>query len=399
MITLRDVTKRYGEVAAVDRVSFEVPAGEVCVLIGPSGCGKTTTLRMINRLIEPTSGTIEIDGLDVMSGRPEELRRHIGYVIQSVGLFPHLTVAENVATVPKLLGWERRRYEPRVLALLDIVGLPPGEYAEKYPRQLSGGQAQRVGVARALAADPPLLLMDEPFGAVDPLTRERLQAEFLRIQRELRKTVVFVTHDVDEAIKLADRIALMRAGHLEQYDTPEALLDHPASKFVHDFMGSDRALKRLGRARVADAMHTDIARTTDGARGVAAGACAGARFVYLTDEQGVLEGWVDCRVLAAGTPPEAAGTMVDWREAAVHPDTTLKDALSRMLGFGFRNVAVVDAGGRLVGEVSLGAIEATMSSADTHITNLEEGEVFGEIPDDSPDDSPDTLQAPEADRS
>ncbi|MBE0416776.1 MAG: ABC transporter ATP-binding protein [Coriobacteriia bacterium] len=383
MITLRDVTKRYGEVTAVDGVSFEVPSGEVCVLIGPSGCGKTTTLRMINRLIEPTSGSIEIDGQDVMSVRPEELRRHIGYVIQSVGLFPHLTVAENVATVPKLLGWERRRYEPKVRELLGIVGLPPAEYADKYPRQLSGGQAQRVGVARALVADPPLLLMDEPFGAVDPLTRERLQAEFVRIQRELKKTVIFVTHDVDEAIKLADRIALMRSGNLEQYDTPETLLDHPASKFVHDFMGSDRALKRLGRARVANVMRT-VESTTGGARSVVAEACGGSRFVYLTDERGVLEGWVDCKVLDAGTPPEEAGTTVDWHEAAVHPETTLKDALSRMLGFGFRNVAVVDADGRLVGEVSLAAIEGTMADADTHIANLEEGEVLGAIPEESP---------------
>ncbi|MFU8891654.1 MAG: ATP-binding cassette domain-containing protein, partial [Anaerosomatales bacterium] len=295
--------------------------------------------------------------------------------------FPHLTVAENVATVPKLLGWERRRYEPKALELLEIVGLPPAEYADKYPRQLSGGQAQRVGVARALAADPPLLLMDEPFGAVDPLTRERLQAEFARIQRELRKTVIFVTHDVDEAIKLADRIALMRAGRLEQYDTPETLLDHPASKFVHDFMGSDRALKRLGRARVADVMRTDVESTTDGTRAIPREACTDSRFVYLTDESGVLEGWVDCRVLDAGTPPEEAGTPVDWREAAVHPETTLKDALSRMLGFGFRNVAVVDAGGRLVGEVSLAAIEATMADADTHIANLEVGEVLGALPD------------------
>jgi len=372
VIALRDVTKRYGETTAVDRVSFEVPAGEVCVLIGPSGCGKTTTLRMINRLIEPTSGTIEIDGRDVMSVRPEELRRHIGYVIQSVGLFPHLTVAENVATVPKLLGWEKRRYEPRVRELLEIVGLPPAEYAEAYPRQLSGGQAQRVGVARALAADPPLLLMDEPFGAVDPLTRERLQAQFARIQRELRKTVIFVTHDVDEAIKLGDRIALMRSGRLEQYDTPETLLDHPASKFVHDFMGADRALKRLGRARVDQVMRTEVESTTDGTRGVRAESCAGSRFVYLTDEAGVLEGWVDCRVLDAGTPPDQAGTWVDWREAAVHPDTTLRDALSRMLGMGFRNVAVVDQDGRLLGEVSLAHIESAMTGGDAHIARLPE---------------------------
>ncbi len=380
MIVLRDVVKRYGEVTAVDRVTLEVASGEVCVLIGPSGCGKTTTLRMINRLIEPTSGTIEVDGRDVMSVRPEQLRRHIGYVIQSVGLFPHLTVAENIATVPKLLGWERRRWEPRVHELLGVVGLEPGKYADAYPRQLSGGQAQRVGVARALAADPPVLLMDEPFGAVDPLTRERLQAEFERIQRELKKTVVFVTHDVDEAIRLGDRIALMREGRLEQYDAPEVLLDHPSSKFVHDFVGADRALKRLGRARVVDVMSTDIEVTTRGAEGVDPTPCRGARFVYLIDTAGRLEGWVDRRVLDAGTTPEDAGTLVDWREAAVHPDTTLKDALSRMLGMGFRNVAVVDEAGRLLGEVSLAAIENTMSASDAHVSNLAEGDVFGTPP-------------------
>ncbi len=380
MIVLRDVVKRYGKVTAVDRVTLEVASGEVCVLIGPSGCGKTTTLRMINRLIEPTSGTIEVDGRDVMSVRPEQLRRHIGYVIQSVGLFPHLTVAENIATVPKLLGWERRRWEPRVRELLGVVGLEPGKYADTYPRQLSGGQAQRVGVARALAADPPVLLMDEAFGAVDPLTRERLQAEFERIQHELKKTVVFVTHDVDEAIRLGDRIALMREGRLEQYDAPEVLLDHPASKFVHDFVGADRALKRLGRARVADVMSTDIESTIRGAEGVDPTSCRGARFVYLIDAAGRLEGWVDCRVLDAGTTPEHAGTLVDWREAAVHPDTTLKDALSRMLGMGFRNVAVVDEIGRLLGEVSLAAIENTMSGSDAHVSNLAEGDVLGASP-------------------
>ena len=231
------------------------------MLIGPSGCGKTTTLRMINRLIEPTLGQHpRRRAATPPSFKPEELRRHIGYVIQSVGLFPHLTVAENVATVPALLGWEpARTAHARTSELLELVGLPPHAYGGKYPRQLSGGEAQRVGVARALAADPPVLLMDEPFGAVDPLARDRLQGEFARIQRELRKTVVFVTHDVDEAIRLADRIALMRAGRLEQYDTPEALLDTPANKFVHDFIGADAALKRLGRIRVADVMRSDPA--------------------------------------------------------------------------------------------------------------------------------------------
>ncbi len=381
MIVLRDVVKRYGDVTAVDHIDLEVAEGEVCVLIGPSGCGKTTTLRMINRLIEPTSGSIEVAGRDIMRGRPEELRRHIGYVIQSVGLFPHLTVAENIATVPRLLGWERRRIGPRVRELLGTVGLPAEEYADKYPRQLSGGQAQRVGVARALAADPPVLLMDEPFGAVDPLTRERLQAAFERIQREVRKTVVFVTHDVDEAIRLGDRIALMRDGRIEQYGAPEALLDHPASKFVHDFVGADRALKRLGRARVGDVMTSDVAVIRGGVRRVDPAACAGTRFIYLTGEQGELEGWVDCRVLDAGTAPADAGTRVDWREAAVHPDTTLKEALSRMLGMGFRDVAVVDERGVLLGEVSLAAIERTMSASDAHVSNLGAGEVLGAPPD------------------
>ncbi len=367
MIRLTDVTKSYGDTVAVDGVSLEVPTGEVCVLIGPSGCGKTTTLRMINRLIEPSGGTIEVDGVDIMSQRPEELRRHIGYVIQSVGLFPHLTVADNIATVPKLLGWKDDRIKPRIGELLELVGLSPDEYAEKYPRQLSGGEAQRIGVARALAADPPVLLMDEPFGAVDPLNRDRLQMEFARIQRELRKTVIFVTHDVDEAIRLADHIALMRDGQLQQYDTPEALLDHPANKFVHDFMGADRALKRLGRVSTGEAMRTDIeiARLDD-AGDLDRGACGAERFVYLVDTQGTLRGWVDCLDLDEGRPVEEAVTEIDWRVASVGPDVSLKEALSTMIGLGFRSVAVTDAG-RLVGEVTLSSIEATMTGADSYV--------------------------------
>lgn len=370
MIRLENVTKRYGDASAVDGVSLEVPAGEVCVLIGPSGCGKTTTLRMINRLIEPTSGTIEVDGRDIMSVRPEELRRHIGYVIQSVGLFPHLSVADNIATVPRLLGWKDERIKPRIGELLELVGLSPDEYADKYPRQLSGGEAQRIGVARALAADPPLLLMDEPFGAVDPLNRDHLQGEFARIQRELRKTVIFVTHDVDEAIRLADRIALMRDGTLEQYDTPEALLDHPANKFVHDFMGADRALKRLGRVMVGDAMRTDIeiARVRD-AGDIDRDACGDERFVYLVDATGVLRGWVDCHDLDAGHSIEDAVTEIDWREASVAPDVSLKDALSTMIGLGFRSIPVTE-GGRLLGSITLSGIEATMTASDSHITQL-----------------------------
>ncbi len=220
MIRLEHVTRYYGGTLAVDDLSLEVVTGEVCIVIGPSGCGKTTTLRMINRLIEPTSGRIFIDGQDVSRIKPERLRQSIGYAIQSVGLFPHMTVAANIAVVPELLHWEKSRTARRVAELLILVGLEPAEYSPKYPHQLSGGEAQRVGVARALAADPPILLMDEPFGAVDPLTREKLQAEFARIQQALQKTVIFVTHDLDEAVRLADRIAIMESGRLVQYDTP-----------------------------------------------------------------------------------------------------------------------------------------------------------------------------------
>ena len=252
MILLEHVTKYYGDSTAVNDLSLEVGAGEVCVLIGPSGCGKTTTLRMINRLIEPTSGRIIVNGRDTSQTRPEQLRRSIGYAIQSVGLFPHMTVAANIATVPELLHWDKSQISRRIEELLNLVNLDPAEYAPKYPGQLSGGEAQRIGVARALAADPPNLLMDEPFGAVDPLTREKLQAQFIRIQQELKKTVILVTHDLDEAIRLADRIAIMNSGKLVQYDTPEVVLSKPADKFVHDFVGTDRALKRLSRISIKD---------------------------------------------------------------------------------------------------------------------------------------------------
>jgi osmoprotectant transport system ATP-binding protein len=367
MITLEHVTKRYGDHVAVDDLSLEVADGDVAVLIGPSGCGKTTTLRMLNRLIEPTSGRILIDGTDATSLKPEELRRHVGYAIQSVGLFPHLTVAENIAIVPKLLGWKQPRIAARSKELLDLVGLDPSAYSGKYPRQLSGGEAQRIGVARALAADPPVLLMDEPFGAVDPLNRDRLQVEFAKIQRELKKTVVFVTHDVDEAIRLADKIALMCLGHLEQYDTPETLLDHPKSKFVHDFMGADAALKRLGRVRVDTVMRTDVPAEHDGDSAVAKAAADSARFVYLTRADGTLEGWLDQRVLERGTPLAEAATRVDWREVAVGPDASLKEALSRMLALGYRNVPVVDETGQLLGDVSLTDVERTMEGGDAHV--------------------------------
>jgi len=247
-ISLKKLTKRYPGTkrAAVDAVDMEIPAGEIVVFVGPSGCGKTTTMRMINRMITPSDGVVEIDGKDVASLNDTTLRRQIGYVIQQVGLIPHLTIASNVALVPKLLGWDKKRIKTRVDEMLTVVGLDPAQYRDRYPRQLSGGQQQRVGVARALAADPPIMLMDEPFGAVDPITRGRLQEEFRNLQKTMKKTIVFVTHDFDEALKLGDRIAVLREGsQIAQYDTPENILAAPADDFVAGFIGEGAALKRL----------------------------------------------------------------------------------------------------------------------------------------------------------
>jgi osmoprotectant transport system ATP-binding protein len=252
MIRLEGVGKTYDDgTVAVQSLDLAVPAGALVCLVGPSGCGTSTTLKMVNRLIEPTTGRIYLDGSDVTEADPVELRRGIGYVIQQVGLFPHQDIATNVATVPTLLGWDRKRASGRALELLDLVGLDPSVYATRYPHQLSGGQRQRVGVARALAADPPVLLMDEPFGAVDPVVRGRLQDEFLRIQRELGKTVVMVTHDIDEAVKMGDRVAILAvAGRLAQYDVPAAILGEPADDFVAEFVGLRRGMRRLAVTRI-----------------------------------------------------------------------------------------------------------------------------------------------------
>jgi osmoprotectant transport system ATP-binding protein len=258
-VEFRDVSKRYPGQLAVDGLSFAVPAGRICVLVGPSGSGKTTSLKMVNRLIEPTSGAILIDGADVLREDPTALRRRIGYVIQQVGLFPHQTIAENVGTVPRLLGWPAQRVAERTEQLLTLVSLEPARFARRYPAQLSGGERQRVGVARALAAEPPVMLMDEPFGAVDPIVRDRLQNEFLRIQRDQGTTVLFVTHDIDEAIKLGDRVAVMRSGKLVQFSPPAELLARPANDFVAEFVGSDRGLKRLGLLTVGG---SDLDTTT-----------------------------------------------------------------------------------------------------------------------------------------
>jgi osmoprotectant transport system ATP-binding protein len=253
-LEFRSVSKRYPgtQGAAIEDLSFTVPAGEVCVLVGPSGCGKTTAMRLVNRMINLTSGEILIDGKSNAGKSDADLRREIGYVIQQVGLFPHMTILNNITMVPRLLGWDKKRMADRGHELLDLIGLPQ-EMGKRYPNQLSGGQRQRVGVARALAADPPLMLMDEPFGAIDPINRDRLQNEFLRLQAQVKKTVVFVTHDIDEAIKMGDRIAILReGGTLVQYDSPDAILAKPANDFVAQFVGADRGLKRLSLARLAD---------------------------------------------------------------------------------------------------------------------------------------------------
>jgi osmoprotectant transport system ATP-binding protein len=260
MITLDGVTKRYagGEVA-VESLSLEIGDGELCVLVGPSGCGKTTTLRMINRLIEPSGGRILIDGRNVLEMNPVELRRGIGYVIQQGGLFPHRRVGDNVAVVPRLLGWEAPRVDARVKELLGLVGLEPARYARRYPHELSGGERQRVGVARALGGDPPVLLMDEPFGAVDPVTRGRLQQQLIELQDELHKTIVFVTHDIDEAVKLGDRVALLsKGGVLEQFATPEELLAHPQSEFVTGFLGEGPLVRRLALIPISEVELTPV---------------------------------------------------------------------------------------------------------------------------------------------
>jgi osmoprotectant transport system ATP-binding protein len=316
MIDLDALTKSFpgSPRPVVDRLTLSIPAGEVCVLIGPSGCGKTTTMRMINRLIEPDAGTIRVEGRDVLQVDPVELRRSIGYVIQQVGLFPHWSIADNVATVPRLLGWAPTRIVARVDELLSLIGKEPAQYRQRFPRELSGGQKQRVGVARALAADPPVMLMDEPFGALDPITRTHLQAEFLRILRGLKKTIVFVTHDIDEAIRMGDRIAIMRDGKLVQYDTPEAILTRPADAFVDEFVGGDRALKRLALILAADVM--------------IAGADAG-----------------DAR-------PRIA------------VDASARDALSAMLAAGTDSVTLIDENGAPRGTITLAAMRTRLTARD-----------------------------------
>ncbi|MES2945273.1 MAG: ABC transporter ATP-binding protein [Pseudomonadota bacterium] len=319
MIVLDQLSKKFGNNAqsALDGLSLTINTGEICVLIGPSGCGKTTTMRMINRMVEPDSGRIEVGGRDVSKIDAVELRRSIGYVIQQVGLFPHMTIGENIATVPKMLGWSASRITTRVDELLATVRMEPAMYRNRFPRELSGGQKQRVGVARALAADPPVMLMDEPFGAIDPITRSLLQDEFLRILRELGKTIVFVTHDIDEAIRMGSRIAILRAGKLVQYDTPERILAQPADSFVEAFVGGDRSLKRLALLTTGAYMQAiETGKTTEGL-------------------------------------PLVPGT------------AALRDELSAMLAAGSSEACITDTSGQIIGQVTLDAIRQAASATKT----------------------------------
>jgi osmoprotectant transport system ATP-binding protein len=365
-IELREVTKQYPGQArpAVERLSLEVPAGEICVLVGPSGCGKTTAMRMINRLIEPTSGDILLGGASVLDRRPAELRREIGYAIQQIGLFPHETIAENIGTVPKLLGWPKDRIRARVDELLELVSLDPEGTRGRYPAQLSGGQRQRVGVARALAADPPVLLMDEPFGAIDPITRERLQNEFLRLQAEIGKTIVFVTHDIDEAIKMGDRIAVLQeGGHLAQYATPGELLMRPATAFVEQFVGADRALKRLALARVRDIDLWRAARVRPGgdtAEARRAVAESDLPLALLVEEDGRLLGWVREDQLHGPRVPFEPSSRPD---PVVEMDDVLRDALADLLTNDTQYAPVVDARGAVAGVLSIEAIGHALRAA------------------------------------
>jgi osmoprotectant transport system ATP-binding protein len=351
MITIEKLRKEYPDgTVAVQDLSLEVSEGEIAVLVGPSGCGKTTTMRMINRLVEPSSGRVLLDGEDVMSVDPVKLRRRIGYVIQQVGLFPHQTVAANIATVPQLLGWGKARSKARVAELLDLVGLEPERYASRYPHELSGGQRQRVGVARALAADPPVLLMDEPFGAVDPVARDRLQAEFLRLQEQVRKTIVFVTHDIDEAIRLGDRIAVMReGGHLEQYADPATLLANPATDFVADFVGAERTLRRLSVVTVRGTGLIQWPVVAPGDRLTDSGAvmdAAESSWAVVADDTGVM-GWL------ARSDASGDGTAADRLEpaTAIEVGGSLENALAAILA-GNAPGAIVTDGGRYAGVLS-----------------------------------------------
>jgi osmoprotectant transport system ATP-binding protein len=369
MIKIENLTKMYagGSKPAVGNLSFTVPTGEICTLVGPSGCGKTTTLKMVNRLIEPTSGAIYVpneDGklVNVMEVNPIQLRRKIGYVIQQIGLFPHRTILENISTVPKLLGWEAKRIRRRAEELLEMMNMPL-EFLERYPHELSGGQRQRIGVARGMAADPPIMLMDEPFGAIDPINRNSLQNEFLRLQEEIQKTILFVTHDIDEAIKMSDKICILNVGgHLEQFDTPANILSSPNNDFVDDFVGADRGLKQLNLIRVADIMdpHPPLLQASQSVEEAFAFMREGELLsIYVTDTEKRLKGYVTRRDLR-----DKSGQVQEFFtpvDSNIEPTTTLRDALSVMLIMDYSTACVVNQKKVVQGLVSVEMIQKTIA--------------------------------------
>jgi osmoprotectant transport system ATP-binding protein len=360
-IRLEHLTKRFPgqQKPAVDDLSLDIPEGEIVIFVGPSGCGKTTTMKLINRLIEPTSGRIVLDDEDVTRVDPDRLRRRIGYVIQQIGLFPHQTIAENIATVPRLLKWDKARIAKRVDELIETVGMDPAVYRDRYPNQLSGGQRQRIGVARAMSADPDVMLMDEPFGAIDPITRDRLQNEFLRIQSEMKKTIVFVTHDIDEAIKMGDRIAILREGsHIAQYDTPERMLVDPADDFVADFIGRGASLKRLSLSRVRDielgAWPVVVLEDTDPGDARRRLLASDKGCLLVLDDQRRPRSWVSADHLAR--VGERKLSEVGLPIAVVGRHATLSDTLNEMLTARYCTAVVTDDSGAYTGVVDMDTI-------------------------------------------
>jgi osmoprotectant transport system ATP-binding protein len=360
MIKFENVTKIYPGTSApaVDNLSFIVPTGEICTIVGPSGCGKTTTMKMVNRLIEPSSGDIYVldergELRNVLEMDPILLRRSIGYVIQQIGLFPHRTILQNIGTVPELLGWDETRIRRRAEDLLEMMNMSL-EFLDRYPHELSGGERQRIGVARGMATDPPVMLMDEPFGAIDPINRNILQNEFLRLQQEIKKTILFVTHDIDEAIKMGDKICILNEGGiLEQFDSPAHILSHPANEFVEDFVGADRALKRLNLVRVEEVMDSRpplLQATQNAEEAVGFMSERGLRFAYVIDADRTLKGYVRFRDLKGRTG--WVDEFVEPAATAILMGTSLKDALSGMLVVDYANVCVVDTQNRVRGLVN-----------------------------------------------
>jgi len=362
MIRLDKVTKVYPDgTEAVKEVSFEVSKGEFCVLLGPSGCGKTTTMKMINLLIPITGGNIYIDGVDNTKMDENELRRNIGYAIQEIGLFPNMSVGQNIETVPALKGWPKAERRQRAEELLELMGMDSSEFIDKYPSELSGGQCQRVGVARALGGDPPIVLMDEPFGAIDPITRVRLQDEFLKIQQEIKKTIIFVTHDIYEAIKMGDKVVLMKEGRLVQYDTPANLLYRPKNEFVENFVGADRALKGLQLIRVKEVMRSSPPAVKSDEKAIAVRERMereGTNWLAVVNDDGKFLGWVDQANLGRGDSVE---DIMSPSAVTATANTVLNEALSLMLSSRLRNLAVVNGDNRLQGVVSFDAIQKALS--------------------------------------